>query len=102
MLDNILDQLILPKLQKALAEWSWTASVTLQGLVLPWLPHIGLRMGSLLDDTMRKLRSFLKSWKVEQGVPSDFTVWKDVSRTKLSLVQGMNSSPIGAENQGME
>jgi len=82
MLDNILDQLILPKLQKALADWSSSANVTLQSLVLPWLPHIGLRMDSLLDDTRRKLRSSLKSWKVEQGVPGDFNVWKDVLKPK--------------------
>ena len=81
-----MDQLILPKLQKALAGWTSIANVSLHGLVLPWLPHIGLRMESLLDDTRRKLGSFLKSWKAEQGVPSDFTVWKDVSCTNLRLV----------------
>ncbi|KAF8343173.1 GC-rich sequence DNA-binding factor-like protein-domain-containing protein [Cantharellus anzutake] len=82
MLDNILDQLVLPKVQKALSDWSWTGEVALQSLVLPWLPHIGLRMEFLLDDTRRKLRSFLKSWKVEQGVPSDFVVWKEVLKAR--------------------
>jgi tuftelin-interacting protein 11 len=79
MVDNIMDQLVMPKLQKAIADWSRTDPVPLHTLVLPWLPHLGLRLNTLLDDARRKLRSFLRSWTVLDGVPPDLLVWKDVS-----------------------
>jgi tuftelin-interacting protein 11 len=80
MTDNIMDQLVMPKVQKAVSDWTRTDPVPLHTFVLPWLPHLGLRLDTLLDDARRRLRSFLRSWTVLEGVPLDLLVWKDVSQ----------------------
>ncbi|KAE9388629.1 TFP11-domain-containing protein [Gymnopus androsaceus JB14] len=57
--DNMLDQLILPKVQKAVADWNAKLDqVLLQTIVFPWLPHVGLFVG----DARRKLKSLLRIW----------------------------------------
>lgn len=77
--DNMLDQLILPKLAKAVSEWNPKRStVPLQSLVFPWLPHLGLRVESVLDDARRKVKSMLRAWGAADGLPEDLAVWQDV------------------------
>jgi tuftelin-interacting protein 11 len=77
--DNMLDQLILPKLAKAVSEWNPKRStVPLQSLVFPWLPHLGLRIESVLDDARRKVKSMLRAWGAADGLPEDLAVWRDV------------------------
>ncbi|KAJ1306897.1 hypothetical protein OPQ81_007881 [Rhizoctonia solani] len=77
--DNVLDQLIIPKIQKAVSEWNpKTAAQSLQAIVFPWLPHVGLRMEDLVGDAKRKVRSNLRGWKVGDGVPTDLIAWKDI------------------------
>lgn len=77
--DNILDQLILPKVSKAVAEWSPKRStVSLHALVFPWLPYLGLRIDDVLGDAQRKVKSLLRSWVPADGVPKDLSGWRDV------------------------
>jgi len=77
--DNFLDQLILPKVSKAVADWSLRRSdVPLKTLVFPWLPHVGLRMEEFLGDARRKLKSVLRSWDITEGVPDDLAAWREV------------------------
>ena len=77
--DNMLDQLILPKLAKAVSEWNHNrTSIPLQSLVFPWLPHLGLRVDSVLDDARRKVKSMLRAWVAADGLPEDLAVWRDV------------------------
>ena len=83
--DNFFDQLVLPKLQKAVADWSPRKSNTpLHSLVFPWLPYVGLRIEEVLGDARRKLKSLMRGWKPTDGVPPDLLVWKDVSRVIFS------------------
>lgn len=78
--DNILDQLILPKVQKAVANWNAKLSrVTLRAIVFPWLPYVGLRLEEVVGDARRKIKNLLRSWTVDESVPSDLSAWKDVS-----------------------
>ena len=77
--DNVMDQLVMPKLLKGVTEWAPVDDVPLHNLVLPWLPHLGLRVGGLLEDARRKLRSMLRAWTVQDGVPDGLIVWRDVS-----------------------
>ena len=78
--DNILDQLIIPKVQKATAEWQPRAGgPALQAIVFPWLPHVGLRFEEFLGDAKRKIKSLLRNWMASDGVPKDLIPWKDVS-----------------------
>ncbi|KAI0286095.1 GC-rich sequence DNA-binding factor-like protein-domain-containing protein [Russula aff. rugulosa BPL654] len=77
--DNFLDQLILPKVSKAVADWSLRHSdVPLKTLVFPWLPHVGLRMEEFLGDARRKLKSVLRGWDITEGVPDDLPAWREV------------------------
>ena len=77
--DNILDQLILPKVKSAMAEWSPRSSThSLHGLVFPWLQYAGLRMDEILEEAKRRLKSWLKSWKAKDGIPTGFGIWKEV------------------------
>lgn len=77
--DNMLDQLFLPKVQKAIADWNPKRSkVSLQSIVFPWLPHIGLRLDSVLDDARRRVKTILKSWVVGDGKPDELRPWREV------------------------
>ena len=83
MRDNILDQLILPKVSSAIADWSPSAAKRgaappLHTLVFPWLEHAGERMDMVLDEAKRKVRSWLKAWKARDGVPQGLDAWKTV------------------------
>lgn len=78
--DNVLDQLILPKIQKAVADWNPRKdSVSLRALVFPWLPHLGLRIEEVLGDAKRKIKSLLRAWTASEEVPKDLIAWKEVS-----------------------
>ncbi|KAG1876450.1 GC-rich sequence DNA-binding factor-like protein-domain-containing protein [Suillus subalutaceus] len=77
--DNILDQLILPKVSKAVADWSPKRStVSLHALVFPWLPYLGLRIDGVLGDAQRKVKSLLRSWVPADGALKDLSGWREV------------------------
>lgn len=77
--DNLLDQLILPKLQKSVANWTAKKSkVSLQSIVFPWLPHVGLRLEDVVGDARRKIKNLLRSWSIDDPIPADLAAWKDV------------------------
>jgi tuftelin-interacting protein 11 len=77
--DNVLDQLILPKVHEAVSDWNPRKdTVPLQSLVFPWLPHLGLRLEDVLGDARRKVKGLLRGWSAGDGVPEDLAVWKDV------------------------
>ncbi|KAG8969569.1 hypothetical protein FRC03_002008 [Tulasnella sp. 419] len=77
--DNVLDQLILPKVANTVADWNpRSRTSSLHEIVFPWLPHVGLRIEQLVGDAKRKVKSLFRSWKVEDGLPKDLMVWKDV------------------------
>ncbi|GAA5976090.1 hypothetical protein JCM10908_005383 [Rhodotorula pacifica] len=80
--DNILDQLILPKVSSAIADWSPSAAKResapqLHTLVFPWLEHAGERMEMVMDESKRKIRAWLKAWKARDGVPKGIAAWRD-------------------------
>lgn len=81
--DNVLDQLILPKLSKAIVDWSPSSmsrgGASLHTIVFPWLEHAGDRMEMILEESKRKVRSWLRGWKVSDGVPQGMDAWKEVS-----------------------
>lgn len=92
ILDNILDQLILPKVSSAIANWiPKKGGVSLQSIVFPWLPHVGLRMEQFIDEARRKVKNMLRSWKTSDGVPKDLLPWKEVSRFLMDAVLWHNS-----------
>jgi len=78
---SILDQLVLPKLSKAVSDWTWRKSVPLHSFVFPWLEHLGLRSEPLLEDCKRKIKSVLKAWRIEDGLWNQISAWRAVFST---------------------
>lgn len=76
--DNILDQLILPKVHKGVADWNQKKHTSLRAIVFPWLPHVGLRLEDFVGDARRKVKSLLRSWVVGEDIPTDLVAWKGV------------------------
>jgi tuftelin-interacting protein 11 len=65
--------------QKAVADWNpRNAKVSLQAIVFPWLPYIGLRLEDIVGDARRKVKNLLRSWVVEEDILPDLAAWKDV------------------------
>ncbi|GAA5873748.1 hypothetical protein JCM8547_005938 [Rhodosporidiobolus lusitaniae] len=85
--DNLLSQLILPKVLLSIADWSPSAAKrgdcpALHQVVFPWLEVAGGEGSGLMEEAMeearRKVRGWVKSaWKPKEGVPKDLAVWKD-------------------------
>ncbi|PIO26301.1 hypothetical protein AB205_0129330 [Aquarana catesbeiana] len=80
ILDNILDQLIFPKLQKEVENWNpLTDTVPIHSWIHPWLPLMQSRLEPLFSPIRNKLASALQKWH-----PSDSSAklilqpWKDV------------------------
>lgn len=87
VLDNVLDQLIIPKLERAVQGWTpnqpnQTQAVPLHVFVLPWLPIGEARLVSVLGEARRKWRSVLASWHVRLGIPAHFLIWRSVFTPK--------------------
>ncbi|KAF9479587.1 TFP11-domain-containing protein [Pholiota conissans] len=77
--DNLLDQLVLPKVQKAVANWNAkTTKVSLRAIVFPWLPYVGLRLEDVVGDARRKIKNLLRNWTIEEPIPTDLSAWKEV------------------------
>ena len=77
--DNVLDQLVLPKVKKAVADWnSKRSQVPLRAIVFPWLPVVGLRLEDLMSDAKRKIKSLLRTWVPGEDLPDDLAAWREV------------------------
>ena len=75
--DNILDQLILPKVRKAVDEWDTKRqTVSLYKIVWPWFSVLGERMDEILEASKRRIRSVLRHWVVKDGIPKELSRWK--------------------------
>ncbi|WWC73228.1 uncharacterized protein I206_107194 [Kwoniella pini CBS 10737] len=81
--DNLLDQLILPKVKTAIEQWDFrrakqtTQTRSLASIVFPWLPLLGDRGDEMLDGAKRRIRSVLRNWTVKDGVPDELARWKN-------------------------
>ncbi|KAF7240762.1 Tuftelin-interacting protein 11 [Varanus komodoensis] len=80
ILDNILDQLIFPKLQKEVENWNpLTDTVPIHSWIHPWLPLMQARLEPLYSPIRSKLSNALQKWH-----PSDSSAklilqpWKEV------------------------
>jgi tuftelin-interacting protein 11 len=70
----------LPKVHKAVADWNpKKQSVPLHTLILPWLPHIGLREDVVLEEARRKVKTLMRGWNPANGLSKEVLVWRDVS-----------------------
>ncbi|CAO1621112.1 unnamed protein product [Sympodiomycopsis kandeliae] len=82
MWDNILDQILLPKLKRTVSEWDPRRSkYSLHHILFGWLPVLNDRMDDLLSEGKTALREMVKSHRV--GKESDASqLIKDISPWK--------------------
>jgi tuftelin-interacting protein 11 len=81
ILDNIIDQLVLPKINRAVSDWNpRTDPVMIHKWILPWLSTMkAYRLGDLFTTIRHKISVVLRQWH-----PSDesalhiISPWKDV------------------------
>jgi tuftelin-interacting protein 11 len=98
-----LDQLVLPKVKKAVEQWDARPSrsgkppKSLAGIVFPWLPLLGERVEEVLGDAKRRIRSVMRAWVVKDGVPPELARWKkDVSVERwTSLTADLHIERVG-------
>lgn len=73
--DNITQQIILPKIRSAIADWD--GKRPLFPLIFPWMPVLNEQLGDVIAEAKRQVRSSLKGWKISNGVPSELLHWKE-------------------------
>lgn len=79
--DNVIDQLILPKVLDAVERWTGRPGrdgqvVSLSSIIFPWLPVLGDRVSEVLDEGKRRVKSVLRKWNVTDGVLVELVRWK--------------------------
>lgn len=84
MMDNILDQLIIPKLQSEIRDWNpkprkGRESYSMAAVVFPWLQVLGERAEGMLEEGRLRVGEGLKRWKVADSIAEELPLWRDVS-----------------------
>lgn len=76
--DNVLSQLVVPKVMAAIESWTGRGKgqVSLAAMVFPWLPLLGDRHGEVLEEGKRRIRSLLRRWKPADGFPAELPRWR--------------------------
>ncbi len=87
MKDNVIDQLVLPKLHKKVRDWSLRHQKpgnvqSLAAVIFPWLPILSPRADELLDEAKIRLGEVMKKWNVKDAIPEEFGLWREVSHGK--------------------
>lgn len=81
--DNILDQILLPKLKRAVDGWDHTHRVSLHHILFPWLPVLGDRIDEVMSEGKRSMRSMIKVHSMgksrdrDERLASDLTQWRE-------------------------
>jgi tuftelin-interacting protein 11 len=87
VLDNIVEQLIVPKVYKQVRDWSWSPRrakaghpvQSLASIVFPWLATLRTRADHILDEAKIRIGEVMKRWSVKDAIPEELKLWKDVS-----------------------
>ena len=116
LLENILDQLVMPKLQREVDSWSpRTAIVPIHHWLHPWLPVAGQRITRFTPTIKQKLSNALSAWQPQDpsahvvlapwhGIFDD-KVWRQLMLDNIipPLVKGLRGvalDPTAAEGAG--
>lgn len=86
--DNLIDQILKPKLYSGIAAWDARASKWgLDHVLFPWLPLIGVdRLEDIIAEAKRKLRSGLKICDLAKGPAPGLSQWKTLFPTTSDSV----------------
>lgn len=105
MIENVIDQLVVPKLTAHVFEWSSSSisrgkssrggfTHSLASVVLPWLEVLQERGHDVLDAAKVRIGEMMKRWSVKDAIPDEWALWKDVfSRGKWDTLMLVNIVP---------
>ncbi|KAJ9104009.1 hypothetical protein QFC19_004143 [Naganishia cerealis] len=102
VLDNVIDQLILPKVYKEVRDWSWSPRraktgqpvQSLASIVFPWLATLNSKSDHILDEAKIRIGEVMKRWSVKDAIPEELKLWRDVfSRGKWDTLVLLNVLP---------
>lgn len=95
VLDNVLDQLVLPKIKNKIKEWNpRRGSQSLASVVFPWLPVLDDRADEMLEDAKLQVGDAMKRWSTKDVIPKDLPLWRDIfSRGKWDTLILINILP---------
>jgi tuftelin-interacting protein 11 len=84
MRDNVLNQLILPKISSQVGEWNPRrqrpgSEYSLASIVFPWLSVLQDRFDGVLDEAKVRIGETMKRWSVKESIPDEWKLWRDVS-----------------------
>ena len=88
MRDNVLNQLILPKISSQVGEWNPRrqrpgSKYSLASIVFPWLSVLQDRFDGILDEAKVRISETMKRWSVKESIPDEWKLWKDVSLSEI-------------------
>ncbi|KAJ9124319.1 hypothetical protein QFC22_001119 [Naganishia vaughanmartiniae] len=107
VLDNVIEQLIVPKVYKQVRDWSWSPrrakaghpAQSLASIVFPWLATLKTRADHILDEAKIRIGEVMKRWSVKDAIPEELKLWKDVfSRGKWDTLVLLNILPKLAQH----
>jgi tuftelin-interacting protein 11 len=84
MRDNVLNQLILPKISSQVGDWNprrqkLGSEYSLASVVFPWLSLLQDRFDGVLDEAKIRISETMKRWSIREAIPEEWKLWKDVS-----------------------
>ncbi|KAJ9106349.1 hypothetical protein QFC21_001495 [Naganishia friedmannii] len=107
VLDNVIEQLVVPKVYKQVRDWSWSPRrakaghpvQSLASIVFPWLATLKTRADHILDEAKIRIGEVMKRWSFKDAIPEELKLWKDVfSRGKWDTLVLLNILPKLAQH----
>lgn len=88
MRDNVLNQLILPKISSQVGDWNprrqrLGSEYSLASVVFPWLSVLQDRFDGVLDEAKMRISETMKRWSIREAIPEEWKLWKDVSLQRI-------------------
>jgi tuftelin-interacting protein 11 len=75
----LLEQVIMPKLRRAIDHWNPRRSrETVHLWIFPWLPYLGTHMDDLIKTVQHKFKVVLETWDIKKGIISGLEEWRDL------------------------
>jgi hypothetical protein len=83
MRDNVINQLILPKITMQIGDWNPRRQrpdqqFSLASFVFPWLSTLQDHGDGILEAAKVRIGEMMKRWSVKEMIPEEWILWKDV------------------------
>jgi len=75
----ILEQVVIPKLHRAIDHWNPRRTQDSVHLwIFPWLPHLGSHMDDMVKIVQHKFKVVLETWDVSKGIVNGLEEWREL------------------------